>query len=94
VCGVDEEAVLEVGSGEGACLRNRLLLPVVVLSVHQWRGKWGVMPLHLLITGFLYSESHNIFGVRLSVMTDLEGFVPLLTDEALGMTDHEDLCHH
>jgi hypothetical protein len=23
------------------------------------------------------------------MMTDLEGLVPLLTDEALGMTDHE-----
>jgi hypothetical protein len=41
--------------------------------------------------GFLYSESHNIFEVRLPWMTDHEGFLLLLTDEVLGMTDPEGL---
>jgi hypothetical protein len=36
---------------------------------------------------FLYSESRNIFEVRLRWMTDREGFLLLLTDEAPGMTD-------
>jgi hypothetical protein len=39
--------------------------------------------------GFLYSESRNIFEVQLPWMTDHEGFLPLLTDEAPRMTDLE-----
>jgi hypothetical protein len=39
------------------------------------------------IKGFLYSESCNIFEVRLPWVTEHEGFLLLLTDEALGMTD-------
>jgi hypothetical protein len=35
VCWVLEETVLEVDSGEGACLGGRLLFPVVALSFHQ-----------------------------------------------------------
>jgi hypothetical protein len=88
VCGVDEEAVLEVGSSEGAHLGNGLLFSVVVLF-HQWGRKWGMMFLHLPSEGFLYLEICSIFGVPFPMMTGLEGFVPLLTDEALGMTDYE-----
>jgi hypothetical protein len=86
VCGVDEEAVLKVGSSEGTCLGNRLLLSMVALF-RQWGRKWGVMFLHLPTKGFLHSEICSIFGVLFPMMTDLEGFVPLLTDEVLGMTD-------
>jgi hypothetical protein len=39
--------------------------------------------------GFLYSESRNIFEVRLPWMTDNERFLPLLTDEVPMMTDPE-----
>jgi hypothetical protein len=88
VCGVDEEAVLEVSSSEGACLGNNLLLSVVALFC-QWGRKWGMVSLCLLTEGFLYSVSCSIFGVRFPIMTGLEGIVPLLTDEALGMTDYE-----
>jgi hypothetical protein len=35
LCWVLKKTVLKVGSGEGACLRGRLLLSVVVLSFHQ-----------------------------------------------------------
>jgi hypothetical protein len=46
-----------------------------------------MMPLCLPTKGFLYSESCSIFEVQLLWMTDHEGFVLLLTDEALGMTE-------
>jgi hypothetical protein len=44
---------------------------------------------HPQTAGFLYSESHSIFEVRLSWMTDHERFLPLLTDEVPRVTDHE-----
>jgi hypothetical protein len=51
-----------------------------------------MMSLRLRTEGFLYSGSHSIFEVRCLC----EGFLPVLTDgvlgmtdEALGMTDHE-----
>jgi hypothetical protein len=37
LCWVLKETVLEVGSGEGTCLRGRFLLPVVALLFRQWR---------------------------------------------------------
>jgi hypothetical protein len=89
LCWVLKKTVLEVSSGEGACLTGRLLLSVVVLSFCQWKRKWGMMPLHPGSEGFLYSRGHSIFEVRLSWMTDHEEFLPVLTDEVLGMTDHE-----
>jgi hypothetical protein len=46
LCWVLKETVLEVGSSEGACMRSRLLLSVVVLSFCQWERKWGMMFLH------------------------------------------------
>jgi hypothetical protein len=88
VCGIDEEAVLEVASSKGAYLGNRLLLSVVALFC-QWGRKWGMMSLCLPTEGFLYSEICSIFGVLFPMMTDLEGFALLLTDEVLGMTDYE-----
>jgi hypothetical protein len=48
-----------------------------------------MMLLHPQTAGFLYSESRNIFEVRLPWMTDHEGFLLLLTDEAPRMTDPE-----
>jgi hypothetical protein len=39
--------------------------------------------------GFLYLGSRNIFEVQLPWMTDHEGFLLLLTDEAPRMTDPE-----
>ena len=46
LCWVLKRTVLEVGSGEGACLkRGRLLLSVVALSFCQWERKWGMMSL-------------------------------------------------
>ena len=48
-----------------------------------------MMFLHPQTTGFLYSESRNIFEVRLPWMTDHERFLPLLTDEVPRMTDPE-----
>jgi hypothetical protein len=87
-----QEAVLEVGSSEGKCRwRSRLLPPVVSLSFRQWKRGRGMMFLRPQTAGFLYSESRNIFEVRLPWMTDHEGFLPLLTDETLGMTDPEGL---
>jgi hypothetical protein len=47
------------------------------------------MSLRPQTAGFLYSESRNIFEVRLLWMTDHEGFLPLLTDEMPRMTDPE-----
>jgi hypothetical protein len=45
LCRVLKKTVLEVGSGEGAYLKGRLLLSVVALSFHQWERKWGMMSL-------------------------------------------------
>jgi hypothetical protein len=45
LCQVLKKTVLEVGSGEGAYLKGRLLLSVVALSFHQWERKWGMMSL-------------------------------------------------
>jgi hypothetical protein len=59
------------------------------LSFHQWGKGRGMMFLRPQTTGFLYSESRNIFEVRLPWMTDHERFLPLLTDEVPRMTDPE-----
>jgi hypothetical protein len=84
-----QEAVLEVGSSEGRGRRSGLLPSVVSLSFRQWKREKGMMFLRPRTAGFLYSESRNIFEVRLPWMTDHEGFLPLLTDEMPRMTDPE-----
>jgi hypothetical protein len=62
---------------------------VISLSFHQWEEERGMMFPRLQTAGFLYLGSHNIFEVRLPWMTDREGFLLLLTDEAPMMTDPE-----
>jgi hypothetical protein len=78
-----------VGSSEGRGRRDGLLPSVIVLSFRQWKRGKGMMFLHPQTAGFLYSESRNIFEVRLPWMTDHEQFLPLLTDEVPRMTDPE-----
>jgi hypothetical protein len=82
-----QEAVLEVGSGEGRGRRSGLLPSVVALSFRQWKVGKGMMSLHPNTAGFLYLRNHSLFEVRLPWMTDHERFLLSLTDEALGMTD-------
>jgi hypothetical protein len=89
VRGILKKAVLEVGSSEGRGQRNRLLPSVVTLSFRQWGKGRGMMSLCLQTAGFLYLESRSISEVRLPWMTDHEGFLLLLTDEAPMMTDPE-----